>query len=119
MIFPDGPEAGAWRCPGMMQEGGGGNSQPSFTRPRPLLTKPLDCLCKHKYTAIMLTTKEVAKRLGTTTDNVRMQIHSGRIKAKKMGRDWFVSEKEVERYRREHQTNGRSARWKDQQGDQE
>ena len=50
----------------------------------------------------MLTLAEAAERLGLHPDVLRRQIHRGKLKAKKMGRDWFVSEREVERYAREN-----------------
>lgn len=49
----------------------------------------------------MLTLVEAAKRLGVTADTLRQQIHSGSLKARKVGPVWTVSEREVERYRRE------------------
>jgi len=61
----------------------------------------------------MHTTKEAAQLLGVTPSNLRIQISVGRLKATKMGRDWFIEEAELERYRREHQQNGRSTRWKE------
>lgn len=49
-----------------------------------------------------MTLKEAAAILGTTPDNLRGAIKRGALKAQKMGRDWFVTPKEVERYRKEH-----------------
>jgi excisionase family DNA binding protein len=49
-----------------------------------------------------VTLKEAAASLGTTPDNLRGAIARGAMKAQKMGRDWFVTPKEVERYRQEH-----------------
>lgn len=45
---------------------------------------------------------EAAAKLGTSPDNLRGAIKRGALKAVKHGRDWWVTEAEVERYRREH-----------------
>ncbi len=50
----------------------------------------------------MLTLAEAAARLGIQPDVLRRQIHRGKLKGRKVGRDWTVSEREVERYRREN-----------------
>lgn len=49
-----------------------------------------------------MTLKEAAESLGVTPDNLRGAIARGTLKAKKLGRDWFVTPKDVERYRVEH-----------------
>jgi excisionase family DNA binding protein len=49
-----------------------------------------------------MTLKEAAEIIGTTPDNLRQSIARGTLKAQKMGRDWFVAPKEVERYAREN-----------------
>lgn len=49
----------------------------------------------------MLTLTEAATRLGMAASTLRWQIANGKLKARKVGRDWVVSEREVERYRRE------------------
>lgn len=51
----------------------------------------------------MLTLAEAAERLGIQQDTLRRQIHLGKLKARKVGPIWTVSEREVERYRRENQ----------------
>ena len=51
---------------------------------------------------VMLTLNEAAERLGVQAGTLRVQIAKGKFKAKKMGRDWFVSEREVARYEREN-----------------
>jgi len=61
----------------------------------------------------MLTTIQAAEILGIRPETVRQQIQAGRISAEKHGRDWFIDPDELDRYRREHQQNGRSARWKE------
>ena len=46
-----------------------------------------------------MTTTEVAERLGIASTTVRRQIEQGCIAARKVGRDWHVTPREVERYR--------------------
>jgi excisionase family DNA binding protein len=48
-----------------------------------------------------MTLIEAAASLGVTAATLRQQIANGKIRAKKLGRDWQVTPKEVERYRRE------------------
>ncbi len=48
-----------------------------------------------------MTLIEAAARLGTSAANLRGAIARGSLKAVKHGRDWWVTEAEVERYRRE------------------
>ena len=50
---------------------------------------------------MVMTLIEAAARLGVTAATLRQQIANGRLKARKVGRDWTVSEREVERYRSE------------------
>ena len=50
----------------------------------------------------VMTLAQAAERLGVQAGTLRVQIAKGKLKAKKMGRDWFVSEREVERYAREN-----------------
>ena len=61
----------------------------------------------------MLTTSQAAVVLGIRYETVRQQIRAGRIKAVKMGRDWFIEQEELDRYRREHQQTGLTTRWKE------
>jgi excisionase family DNA binding protein len=49
----------------------------------------------------MLTLQQAAARLGLAASTLRVQIRNGKLKARKIGRDWTVSEREVDRYRRE------------------
>jgi len=49
-----------------------------------------------------VTLKEAASLLGLDPATLRQQIHNGSLRATKMGRDWFVTSKEVEKYRKEH-----------------
>lgn len=48
-----------------------------------------------------VTLKEAATILGVTPDTLRQQIAAGRLKASKRGRDWWVTTREVDRYRSE------------------
>ena len=48
-----------------------------------------------------MTLTEAAEVLGIEPGTLRVQIHKGKLKARKVGRDWTVTPKEVERYRRE------------------
>lgn len=48
-----------------------------------------------------MTLKEAAELLGVEAGTLRRQIGLGKLKAKKIGRDWSVTPKEVERYRQE------------------
>ena len=49
------------------------------------------------------TLAQAAKRLGVSPANLRAQVHRDKLNATKVGRDWLVEDKEVERYRRESQ----------------
>lgn len=49
-----------------------------------------------------MTLVQAAAELGLTPDTLRQQIHAGKLRARKVGRDWHVTPKEVERYRLEH-----------------
>jgi excisionase family DNA binding protein len=49
-----------------------------------------------------LTLAEVAARLGMAASTLRWQIRNGKLRAKRIGPIWTVSEKEVERYAREN-----------------
>jgi excisionase family DNA binding protein len=49
-----------------------------------------------------MTLKEAAALLNCTPDNLRGAIRRGAMKAQKLGRDWIVTEHEVERYRSEN-----------------
>jgi excisionase family DNA binding protein len=52
----------------------------------------------------VLTLEEAAARLGLAASTLRWQIHKGKLKARKLGPLWVVSEREVERYRRDSKT---------------
>lgn len=49
----------------------------------------------------MLTLAQAASRLRVSPSTLRNQIHGKRLRATKVGRDWTVTEREVERYRAE------------------
>jgi excisionase family DNA binding protein len=49
-----------------------------------------------------MTLVQAAAILGVTPDNLRGAIKRGTLRATKKGRDWFVTPREVERYRVEH-----------------
>jgi len=46
-----------------------------------------------------LTLPEAASILGLSPATLRSQIRYGRLRARKLGRDWIVSRSEIERYR--------------------
>ncbi len=49
-----------------------------------------------------MTLNEAAAILGVTPDNLRQQIARGSLKARKVGRDWHVQRREVDRYAKEN-----------------
>jgi excisionase family DNA binding protein len=49
-----------------------------------------------------VTLSEAATLLGLRPDTLRQQIANGSLKARKVGRDWHVTPREVERYRKEN-----------------
>ena len=54
-----------------------------------------------------LTLKEAAEQLRVTPDTLRQQIRAGRLRARKVGRDWMVTPREVARYDRERGPQGK------------
>lgn len=50
----------------------------------------------------MMTLADAAAHLGMSPDTLRWQIRNGKLRAKKIGPIWVVTEREVERYRREN-----------------
>ncbi|NJD28911.1 MAG: helix-turn-helix domain-containing protein [Chloroflexi bacterium] len=48
-----------------------------------------------------MTANDAAAALGLSAATIRRQILKGRIRARKAGRDWEISEAEVRRYRAE------------------
>ena len=56
-----------------------------------------------------MTLTEAARSLGLATSTLHHQIANRRLKARRMGRSWYVSEAEVERYRAEVSRKGKAA----------
>lgn len=50
---------------------------------------------------------EASRLLGVAHDTLRAQIHRGKLTAVKIGRDWLVTQAEVERYRQESKRRSR------------
>ena len=48
-----------------------------------------------------MTLTEAAASLGVAASTLRQQVRNGKLRASKLGRDWHVAPKEVERYRQE------------------
>jgi excisionase family DNA binding protein len=46
-----------------------------------------------------LTLPEAASLLGLSSGTLRVQANAGRLRAVKRGRDWWVTRREIERYR--------------------
>lgn len=66
-----------------------------------------------KITGEYLTPQEAAKELQLTADTVRRycnDLENPKLKGEKIGRDWLISRKEVERYRRERRGRGQPAK---------
>lgn len=49
-----------------------------------------------------MTVNEVAELLGIAPATVRQQARNGVLKARKMGRDWYITQGQVEAYRAKH-----------------
>ena len=45
---------------------------------------------------------DAAAELGVAPSTLRLQARLGRLRARKVARDWFVARPEIERYRRDH-----------------
>ena len=45
---------------------------------------------------------EAAKLLGLAPSTLRHQVKNGKLAARKVSRDWYVTTQEIERYRAEH-----------------
>lgn len=48
-----------------------------------------------------MTLREAAVELGVSAGVLRVQVHAGKLRARKVGPIWVVDRREVERYRRE------------------
>jgi excisionase family DNA binding protein len=44
---------------------------------------------------------QAARLLGLAPSTLRHQVKNGKLRATKVARDWFITDDEVERYRRE------------------
>jgi len=51
---------------------------------------------------MFLSLPEAAKSLGIAASTLRLQVRLGKVAARKVSRDWYITVEEVERYRREH-----------------
>ena len=49
----------------------------------------------------MITLQEAARVLGMNPGTLRVQIHNGKLKARKIGPIWTISRQELDRYQRE------------------
>ena len=45
---------------------------------------------------------EAAKLLGLAPATLRQQIRNGKLAARQVSRDWYITTEEIERYRREN-----------------
>jgi excisionase family DNA binding protein len=61
----------------------------------------------------LLTLARAAQALGISAATLRVQVHRGKLGARKYGRDWLVDEAEVERYRVESRKGPQSRRQAD------
>ena len=53
-----------------------------------------------------MTIPEAAKALGLSPSTLRHQIKNRKLRAHKMGRGWYVTPEEVDRYARENRGKG-------------
>lgn len=51
----------------------------------------------------MYTTREAAEKLGLSPDHVKLLARTGKIEAKKMGRDWVILNLDYRRKRKRRQ----------------
>ena len=56
----------------------------------------------HHSDSLVVTLKEAASVLGLHPSTLRHQIDNGSLRATKRGRDWWITPREVERYREEN-----------------
>lgn len=57
----------------------------------------------------LMTVPEAAERLGLSVSMVRRYCSSGKLPAQKMGRDWTMRQRDVERFVEQERRRGRSA----------
>lgn len=57
----------------------------------------------------LVTLARAAQALGISASTLRVQVHRGKLRAEKYGRDWLVEETEVERYRIDSRKSPQSA----------
>ena len=50
----------------------------------------------------ILTLAQAGDRLGLSAATLRKQVHNGKLRATLVGKTWTVTEREVERYRKEN-----------------
>lgn len=50
---------------------------------------------------VILSLSEAAQRLNLNPGTLRVQIHNGKLKGRKIGKTWTVTERELQRYSRE------------------
>ena len=53
---------------------------------------------REKGATVELTTEQVAEKLGVTPRRVRALITSGRLKAKRIGRDWMIDSRQLAKF---------------------
>ena len=58
-------------------------------------------------TRTLVTIPEAARSLGLAESTLRRQARLGKLAAHKIGRDWYVTVGEVERYRHDNRRNDR------------
>ena len=49
----------------------------------------------------LVSTKEAGKRLGVSLPRIHVLIHSGRLPARKIGRDWFIHPNDLANFKRQ------------------
>ena len=54
----------------------------------------------------MYSTKEAAEKLGLSPDHVKLLARTGKIKAKKLGRDWLILDLNYQRKRKLKNSKG-------------
>ena len=53
-----------------------------------------------------LTVPEVARKLALSEETIRRQVRSGRLKAEKIGNQWFIHEENLSGFTRTHRSQG-------------